>query len=89
MSSYLTFYHTIWVRDHLLVANVNYIRTKKFARRFLCLMIKSYYILIQLFMKVCVWTQEIVLSRLKHPDVLLVLMQLMKVLVETDEETEW
>ena len=34
MSSYLTFYHTIWVRDRLLVANVNYIRTKKFARRF-------------------------------------------------------
>ena len=28
------------MRDCLLVANVNYIRTKKFARRFLCLMIK-------------------------------------------------
>ena len=33
--------------------------------------------------------QEIVLSRLKHPEVLLVLMQIMKVLVETDEKTEW
>ena len=32
--------------------------------------------------------REFVLSRLKHPDVLLVLMQIMKVLVETDEETE-
>ena len=71
------------------MANVNYIRTKKFARRFLCLMIKSYYILIQLFMRVCVGTQEIVLSHLKHPNVLLVLMQIMKVLVETDGETEW
>ena len=40
-------------------------------------------------MRVCVGTQEIVLSRLKHPDVLLVLMQIMKVFVETDEETEW
>ena len=35
----LTFYHTIWVRDRLRVAKVNYIRTKKFARRFLCLKI--------------------------------------------------
>ena len=25
---FLTFYHTVWVRDHLLGANVNYIRTK-------------------------------------------------------------
>ena len=33
----------IWVRDRL-VANMNYIRTKKLARRFLCLMIKCYYI---------------------------------------------
>ena len=34
-----------------------------------------------------VW--EIVLSRLNHPNFLLVLMHKMKVLVETDEETEW
>ena len=87
MSSYLTFYHTIWVRDCLRVANVNYIRTKKFARRFLCLMIKSYYIFNSSFYESL--GQEIVLSRLKHPDILLVLMQIMKVLVETDEETEW
>ena len=40
-------------------------------------------------MRVCVGTREIVLSRLKHPDILLVLKQIMKVLVETDEETEW
>ena len=33
--------------------------------------------------------QEIVLSRLKHPDILLVLLQIMKVLVETGEQTEW
>ena len=33
--------------------------------------------------------REILLSRLKHLDVLLVLMQIMKVLVETDGETEW
>ena len=78
MSSYLTFYHTIWVRDRLVVANVNYIRTKKFARRFLCLMIKR---------ENLGW--EMVLSRLNHPDVLFVLLQIMKVLVETDEETEW
>ena len=32
---------------------------------------------------------EIVLSRLNHPHVLLVLMHIMKVLVETDDETEW
>ena len=32
--------------------------------------------------------REIVLSRLKHPDILLVLLQIMKVLVETGEETE-
>ena len=32
---------------------------------------------------------EIVLSRLKHADVLLILLQIMKVLVETDEETEF
>ena len=32
--------------------------------------------------------REIVLSRLKHPDILLVLLQIMKVLVETNEETE-
>ena len=38
--------------------------------------------LIQLFM-------EIELSRLKHPDVLLVLLQIIKVLVETNEETVW
>ena len=31
-------------------------------------------------MRVCVGTREIVLSRLKHPDVLLVLMQIMMVL---------
>ena len=86
MSSYLTFYHTIWVRDHLLVANVNYIRTKKFARRFQCIMIKSYYIFNSAFYESL--GREIVLSRLKQLDVQLVLMQIM-VLVETDEETEW
>ena len=30
-----------------------------------------------------------VLSRLMHQDVLLVLLRIMKVLVETDEETVW
>ena len=78
MSSYFTFHHTIWVRDRLVVANVNYIRTKKFARRFLCFMIKIENLGL-----------EMVLSRLNHLDVLLVLLQTMKVLVETDEETEW
>ena len=87
MSSYLIFYHTIWVRERLLVANVNYIRTKKFARRFLCLMITSYYIFISAFNESL--SREIVLSRLNHLDVLLVLMQIIKVLLETDEETEW
>ena len=87
MSSYLTFYHTIWVRDRVLVANVNYIRTKKFARRFLYLMIKPYYIFNSVFYESL--GREIVLSRLKHLDVLLVLMQTMKVLVESEEETEW
>ena len=33
--------------------------------------------------------REIVLNPLKHPDVLLILVQIMKVLVENDEETEW
>ena len=33
--------------------------------------------------------REIVLSLLKHTDVLLVLLQIINVLVETDEETEW
>ena len=32
--------------------------------------------------------QEMVRRRLKHPDVLLVLLRIMKVLVETDEATE-
>ena len=85
MSSYLTLNHTIWVRDRLLVANVNFIRTKKFARQFLCLMIK---ILLQSAFYESLG-QEIVLSGLKHLDILLVLLQIMKVLVETDEETEW
>ena len=87
MSSYLTFYHTIWVRDRLLVANANYIRTKKFARRFLCLMVQSYYTFKSAFYES--FGREIVLSRLKHPDVLLALLQIMKVLVEFDGETEW
>ena len=78
MSSYLTFYNTIWVQDRLVVANVNFIRTKKFARRFLCLMIKRENL-----------GREMVLSRLNHPRVLLVLLQIIKVLVETDEETKW
>ena len=88
MSSYVTFYHLIWVRDRLLVANVNYIKTKKFARRFLCLIIKY------LFNKKYIFNsafyeslgREILLSSLEHPDVLLVLLQIMKVLIETDEE---
>ena len=87
MSFYLTFYHTIWVRDCLLVAHVNYIRTKKFARRFLCHMIKILLHFLFSFLKSL--GREIVLSRLKHLDVLLVLLQIMKVLVETDAETEW
>ena len=33
--------------------------------------------------------REIVLSLLKHTDVLLVLLQIINVLVETDEEREW
>ena len=47
---------------------------------------KTMTFLIQLFMS---FGRGIVLSRLKHPDVLLVLLQIMKVLVETDEETKW
>ena len=86
MSSYLTFYHTIWIRDRLLVANVRYVRTKKLARRFLCLMIKILLHFNSAFYESL--GREIVLSRLKHPDVQLVLLQIMKVLVETDEETE-
>ena len=69
--------YTIWVRDRLLVANVNYIRTKKCARRFLCLMIKIESL-----------GREMVLSRLKHLGVLLVLLQIMKVLVETNEKKQ-
>ena len=87
MSSYLTLNHTTWVRDRLLVASVNFIRTKKFARQFQCLMTKSYYIFKLAFYESL--GQEIVLSGLKHRDILLVLLQIMKVLVETDEETEW
>ena len=86
MSSYLTFYHTIWVRGRLLVANVNYIRIKKFARRFLCLMIKSYHFFNSAFYESL--GRKILLSHLKHPDVHLVLMQIMKVLVETDEDRD-
>ena len=63
MSSYLTFYHTIVVRDRLVVANVNYIRTKKFARQFLYLMIKRENL-----------GREMALSLLNHLDVLLVLL---------------
>ena len=33
--------------------------------------------------------QEMVLSRLKHLDALLILLQIMKVSAEPDEETEW
>ena len=50
-------------------------------------MIKSYYIFNAAFYEIFV--RESLLSRLKHLDVLLVLMQTVKVLVETDEETEW
>ena len=60
------------------------IRTKKkFARRFLCLMIK-----ILLHFNAAFYEslgREMVLSRLKHLDVLLVLLQIMKVLVEIDK----
>ena len=31
----------------------------------------------------------IVLSPLKHPDILFIFLQIMKVFVETNEETEW
>ena len=50
-------------------------------------MIKSYYIFNSALYESL--GREIVLSRLKHLEVLLVLMQIMKVLVETNEETEW
>ena len=50
-------------------------------------MTKSYYIFKLAFYESL--GQEIVLSGLKHRDILLVLLQIMKVLVETDEETEW
>ena len=63
------------------------IRTKKFACRFLCLLIKSYYIFNSAFYESLV--REIVQSRFKHLAVLLVLMQILKVLVEANEETEW
>ena len=87
MSSYLTFYYTIWVKETLLVTNVNYIRTKKFVRRFLCLMIKIILHFYQAFFDSL--SREMVISCLKHQGVLLVLLLIMKVLVETDEETEW
>ena len=50
-------------------------------------MIKSYYIFNLAFSGSL--GRAIVLSCLKHQDVLLVLMQIMKVLEETDEEAEW
>ena len=48
---------------------------------------KSYYIFNSAFYESL--GQEMVLSRLKHPDFLLVSLQIIKVLVKIDEETEW